>query len=129
VSSPTAVLDASALLAFLFDEVGADRVEPVIAAGVISTANWAEVCQRLEDHGASPSDERDRLGEAGLTWEPVTAEDAERAAALRPATRDAGLSLADRCCLALAERLDCAALTADVAWGSLDVPAKIELIR
>jgi ribonuclease VapC len=51
-----------------------------------------------------------------LAVEPVQADDAENAARLW--RRGAGLSLADRLCLATAERLDAMVWTADTAWGS-----------
>jgi PIN domain nuclease of toxin-antitoxin system len=52
----------------------------------------------------------------GLEIEPVTASDAEWAA--RRWVRDEGLSLADRLCLALGDRLDADVLTADRTWGT-----------
>ena len=48
----------------------------------------------------------------------ATAATAERAAALW--RRGSGLSLADRFCLALADRLDATIWTADTAWGQTD---------
>jgi PIN domain nuclease of toxin-antitoxin system len=48
---------------------------------------------------------------------------------LRSATRSAGLSLGDRACLALAERLGMVALTADRAWGTLQVGIQVDVIR
>lgn len=45
--SATVVLDASALLAFLFDEPGAQPLEAAMPAAVVSTVNWSEVCDRL----------------------------------------------------------------------------------
>ncbi len=123
------VLDASAVLALLFREPGGQRVEAVIARAVVSTVNWLEVCQKLLDRGADLADAQRVLLDAGMKLEVLTAEDAERAASLRAITRDAGLSLADRCCLALAERLERTALTADAAWMSLPVSVEIELIR
>ena len=45
----------------------------------------------------------------------MTEVDAERAAALW--RQGSGLSLGDRLCLALSQRLECDALTADRAWG------------
>jgi ribonuclease VapC len=50
-----------------------------------------------------------------VTVEPVSAQDAEQAARLW--RKGAALSLADRLCLALGERLDADVLTADRAWG------------
>lgn len=123
------VLDASALLAFLFDERGADEVEDVLAGAVASTVNWAEVCQTLIARGADPERARLHLLEAGLQLAPLTVAEAERAAELRMITRDAGLSLADRCCLAVADRLGRPALTADAAWEGLDIGVDIRLVR
>ncbi len=48
--------------------------------------------------------------------EPVVADDAEWAA--RRWRAGEGLSLADRLCLALADRMDATALTADRSWGA-----------
>jgi ribonuclease VapC len=94
----------------------------VIADGAaISTVNLAEVFSRSADRGVDPAKLAAKLVEGGLldgaiTVEPFTVADAIDTARLRPATRDAGLSLGDRACLALARRLDAPALTADTAW-------------
>ena len=117
----SAVLDASALLAYLGNEPGADVVADAIAAGAtISTVNLAEALSTLATRGADPAAVVTRLTERGLldgaiTVEPFTTADATEAARLRPLTRSAGLSLADRACLALARRLAREALTADRA--------------
>ncbi|WP_051758091.1 hypothetical protein [Prauserella rugosa] len=50
-------------------------------------------------------------------------------AELWPHTRHQGLSLGDRACLALAQRLDRPALTADQAWKNLDLAVDVQLIR
>jgi ribonuclease VapC len=117
-----AILDASALLAHLRDEPGAAVVGDAIAEGAaISAVNLAETLSRAADRGADPSELVKRLTRAGLldgavVVEPFTAEDAIDVAHLRPLTRDAGLSLGDRACLALARRLEMPALTADTSW-------------
>ena len=54
--------------------------------------------------------------------------DAEMVAALWERTRDLGLSLADRACLALAERLHLPAVTADREWQSVG-GVTVQLIR
>jgi ribonuclease VapC len=116
------VLDASALLAYLRDEAGAETVSETIAGGAaISTVNLAEVFSRSADREVDPAELDLRLRVSGLldgaiTVQPFTALDAIEVARLRPLTRDAGLSLGDRACLALARRLDAVALTADSAW-------------
>lgn len=111
------VFDASALLAFVLKESGTDVVHrALVAGGRCGTANWSEVAQKVTQHGASWFLVRSLLLAFPLEVEPVTATDAERAAALW--APGSALSLGDRLCLALGERLDAVVWTADTAWGS-----------
>ena len=113
----TVVIDASALLAFLQGEPGADVVEQVLADGAsCGAANWSEVAQKVLGAGRDWGLARALLQSYGLAIEPVTADDAEWAA--HRWRRQEGLSLGDRLCLALGERLDTSILTADTGWGS-----------
>ena len=113
----TVVLDASAVLAFLGDEAGADRVAGALEGETCcSAANWSEVAQRILAWGYDLDLVRSLLAGYGLRIEPVTVNDAEWAA--RRWRRGESLSLADRLCMALAERLDTDVLTADTAWGA-----------
>lgn len=129
------VLDASALLAHLRDEPGADAVAEAIAGGaVISTVNLAEVFSRVADRGEDPAKLAAELTQSGLldgaiAIEPFTAADAVEAGRLRPLTRDAGLSLGDRACLALARRLNAPALTADTDWREVAHGVELRPIR
>lgn len=129
------VLDASALLAYLGNETGADLVADAIAGGAsISTVNLAETLSTLATRGREPADVVSALTERGLlggaiTVEPFTTADATEAARLRALTRSAGISLADRACLAVARRLAAGALTADQTWGSLGLDVDIQVIR
>jgi len=110
------VLDASAVLAYLQGEAGADLIERALEAGAVAgAANWSEVAQKVMAGGGDWELARALLASYGLGVEPVTAEDAERAAARW--RRGSGLSLGDRLCLALADRLAADVLTADKAWG------------
>lgn len=110
------VLDASAILAYLLGEQGADRVEDVMNEGAVcGAANWSEVAQKVRAAGRDWTMARTLLLSYGLGVEGVTQEDAEWAADRW--RRGEGLSLADRLCLALAERVNGAAWTADRAWG------------
>lgn len=111
------VLDSSAALAYLQGETGSDVVAEAFGdVTVCGAANWSEIANQVRrrqgDWGLSAA----LLASRGLRVEPVTREDAELAAQLA-ATLES-LSLGDRLCLALAERLDCAVLTADQAWGA-----------
>jgi PIN domain nuclease of toxin-antitoxin system len=116
------VLDASAVLAFLMGESGADVVEPHLAGSVISAANFCEVLGRFP-HATEAMFADALLESLGVRVEPVTVMDARRAARLREA--NPSLSLGDRLCLSLAERLEDVVLTADRAWGSSDVIRQI----
>ncbi|MDR2320494.1 type II toxin-antitoxin system VapC family toxin [Microbacterium sp. NPDC089698] len=109
------VLDASAVLAFLQGESGADRVEAELDGGVIGAANWSEVAQKVHASGGDWGVARTLLLSYDLRVEPVGVADAEGAAVRWQ--RGSGLSLGDRLCLALADRLGAPALTADRAWG------------
>lgn len=131
----SAVLDASALMAVLHDENGADVAAEAIANGAgISVANWAEVLTKLAERGRDPeraaAEARKAEGSRrALSLEPMTAADCITVARLRLTTKAQGLSLADRACLALAERLGVPAVTADKEWVKADVGAEIQLIR
>jgi ribonuclease VapC len=120
------VLDASAVLAFLQGEPGADSVEEAMSDAVIGAANWSEIAQKVRARGADWDIARALVLDAGTIVVPVTVEDAEGAASLwRPRT---GLPLADRLCLALTRRMDTHVLTADQAWNALPVP-EAQLVR
>jgi ribonuclease VapC len=111
------VFDSSALLAFLQGEDGAAGTEEALeAGGACGAANWSEVAQKVRSHGRNWDLARSLLASYGLRVEAVTAADAEWAA--RRWVRGEGLSLADRLCLALADRLDADVWTADQAWGT-----------
>lgn len=113
----TVVLDASVILAFVQDEPGSDVVEQALAGRTsCGAANWSEVAQKVIRAGRDWDLVRTLLLSYDLAIEPVTQEDAERAAHLWK--EGTALSLADRLCLALAVRLDGDALTADTTWGS-----------
>jgi ribonuclease VapC len=82
-----------------------------------SAANWSEVAQKVLAAGRDWELVRALLLSYDIRVEPVSADDAEWAA--RRWRHGEGLSLADRLCLALAERVDRDVLTADTSWGSV----------
>ena len=123
------VLDASALLALLFSEEGADVVAPVLAESVMSTVNMAEVLGRFTRDGHDSNLVRRGLLRSPVEWVDFDTTQATLAASLLPATRAMGLSLGDRACLALALQRGRAAMTADRAWHKLRVGVEIHLIR
>jgi PIN domain nuclease of toxin-antitoxin system len=135
LENATCVLDASALLAYLNDEAGADLVADALLRGsAISAVNLAEVLSKLAEVGEDPQDVSENLKRRGLLGgklvvRPVGADDAIIIAGLHRSTKTHGLSLGDRACLGLALRLRVPALTADRAWLRLKVAVKVEAIR
>lgn len=127
------VLDASALLTYFFGEPGTEQVEKRLPGSVMHTVNYAEVLSKLAERGLPPEDAERQLAEVGLAQviriDPGTPADALSVARLRPLTRSQGLSLGDRYCLALAERLGVPAATTDRAWGTLELGIPIEVLR
>lgn len=113
----------------LFAEPGAETVADAIAGGAATSAvNLSEVATVLVRHQRDLSKILGPVREQ-LAVEPFTDADALAAAALYPRTASKGLSLGDRACLALAQRLGAAAVTADHAWAELDVDIAVQLIR
>jgi PIN domain nuclease of toxin-antitoxin system len=123
------VLDSSALLALLQGEPGGEKVEECLETAAISSVNWSEVVQKALDWQTEIEGLRQELEALGLEVLPFTAAHAETTAHLRASTRQAGLSLGDRACLALASTLDLPALTTDRIWPDLGLPIAIRVLR
>jgi ribonuclease VapC len=125
------VFDASAVLALLFEEPGAEVVRAQLRTGVIGAANLAEVLAKLSDHGLPAVEAVRAVTILGLEVAPMTEAQAGRSAELRPLTRAVGLSLGDRTCLALAAELGAPALTADRSWDAVAGAAgvSVQVIR
>jgi len=124
------VLDASALLAVLNREPGAERLTPqLLSAATSSTVNLAEVQGKLVSRGIKP----DEAWEAVLS--PIreaavfTGEQAKIAGSLIVQTSSLGLSLGDRACLALGIALKAPVYTADRSWKNLKLGVRIHLVR
>lgn len=123
------VLDASALLAYLQDEPGGERVRAVIAQAVMSAVNWAEVIGKARDQEIDTQGLQEDLASLGLVLEPFSAVQAEIAGRLKERTRRFGLSLGDRACLALGSDRGETVYTADRAWQQLHLGIEVEAIR
>ena len=124
-----AVLDASAILAFLRGEPGADMVADYRGSALASAVNIAETATRLSHLGASPIEIRRAIALMAVEVVPFDTEQAYAAAELYQSTRARGLSLGDRACLQLAAHSGLPALTAARVWAEVDVPAEVRLIR
>ncbi|MFN3314911.1 MAG: type II toxin-antitoxin system VapC family toxin [Hyphomonas sp.] len=126
-----AVLDASAVLALIFEEPGADAVEQVVHGAAISAVNLSEVAAVIIHRGVPREEVETLLGGLYLNVIPFETPAAFGAAALRPSTRALGLSLGDRACLDLAKAMNRIAVTADRAWLGLEdmLDIRIQAIR
>ena len=113
------VLDASAVLALMNAEPGQDEVAAALADALLGAVNLAEVVGKLAERGMPAAEALTDTLALGLRVVPFDAALAGMAGALRPLTRAQGLSLGDRCCLALAQQRDALVLTTERAWPSL----------
>jgi PIN domain nuclease of toxin-antitoxin system len=123
------VLDASALLALLFEEPGFERVAFAADGACVSTVNLAETLTRFVRGGHLIAAVFDNLRIYEIEWVSFDEAQAVEAAMLFPETSRAGLSLGDRACLALAIERGLPVLTADRAWAGLGLPVEVRLIR
>jgi PIN domain nuclease of toxin-antitoxin system len=124
------VFDASAMLALIQGERGADKLtDEILDRSVASTVNLAEVLSKL----VKASNDPDRAWAATLSTvsavEPYTGDQAKIAGALIATTQKYGLSLGDRSCLALAIALKAPVYTTEQTWRNLKVGVPIHVIR
>lgn len=128
--SNQSVLDASALLALLYRQPGADVVQQAITAGAaMNTINFAEVVGKLDEDGLNALAVRQTLGTLKVNLFEFDSAAAYRTGLLRSQTKQAGLSLGDRTGIALAQALDLPILTTDRQWAKLQLGATIQLIH
>ncbi len=123
------VLDASAVLAVLKREPGADRVRAVLDRATIGAVNAAEVQSKLVELGLSRPAAEERIRILGCPILAFSDVQAIEAGSLIALTRSLGLSLGDRACLALAINRKATVYTTERIWAKLDLGIKIEIIR
>jgi PIN domain nuclease of toxin-antitoxin system len=124
------VLDASAVLALLYSEPGAEEVLSRIDGSIMSSVNLAEVLQKASQVGQDPHEISDLLKTLVAGIVPFDDVMAAETAALWRSTKHAGLSLGDRACISLSIAMNGIALTADKAWGTIEVPGlNVHVIR
>ena len=123
------VSDASAILALLQREPFNGFDPRRLFGSTISAVNFSEVLEKLCSGGLREADADAAAATLRLRIIAFDESYARAAARLRPLTRRAGLSLADRACLALAKALELPAVTADRAWGNLDIGVNVLLVR
>jgi PIN domain nuclease of toxin-antitoxin system len=124
------VLDASALLAVLNGEPGAEKLTPqLLADATSSTVNLAEVQSKLVSRGMEPEDAWEATVSPIREATAFTVEQAKVAGSLIAQTGAFGLSLGDRACLALGIALHAPVYTADRSWKNLKLGVRIQMVR
>ena len=124
------VLDASAIIALLLEEPGAEKLtDEILSDAVASTVNLAEVQTKLVHRGYDPDEAWEDTLEQVTAAEPYTADQAKIAGTLVRNTAQFGLSLGDRSCLALAIALNADVYTTEKLWKNLKLGIPIHVIR
>ena len=125
MGKPQAILDASAVLAWLQQEPGSETVDAVLDHAVISSVNAAEVVHKLISKGASMDRAWEIFDQICLTVADFTAEMSRESSRY---SSHKGLSLGDRACLGFAATLGIPAFSSDRRWAELGLP-HIRMIR
>ena len=125
------VLDASAVLAVLRQESGADVVRPLLRGGLISAVNAGEVMNRLVQLGGLLNEIVPLVQQLEMQIVDFNFEQAAVATSLQPLARQANLSFGDRACLSLGMMRRHNVLTADRDWQGIShhLGIEIRLIR
>lgn len=129
VTVSESVLDASAILAFLFNERGSDVVRPWLRGGFISAVNAGEVLSKTFKNGDAIEVAVKLFRSLDLRVVAFDFEQAIVAASFRPYARAANLSFADRACLALGLSRNLPIITAERGWTTPDFGLDIRVIR
>ena len=125
------VLDASVLLAYLFEETGREYVETLLESGqgIVSSVNYAEVVGKLVDKQMPLASVQLVMDNLELECLPFSEKQAFLAGELRQVSKPLGLSLGDRACIALGIDQNLTILTADRNWIKMTVDCDIQLLR
>jgi PIN domain nuclease of toxin-antitoxin system len=137
VTARRVVLDASALLAWVQKERGAETVGRLMPVAVVPAPNLTEVLYRARRRGHRMSTEQlcDHVVAMGLEVEAFEQADAQRAAELllysveHPGPNDERLSLGDASCIAVAERLRLPISGDDSYWSFLPLAVDFHPFR
>ncbi|AIL64807.1 hypothetical protein NOVO_02060 [Rickettsiales bacterium Ac37b] len=124
--SNSIVLDSSALLAFLAEEVGHEKVRPIMKHAIMSSINFSECYYILRK--SINVDEVTEILSVIKNVISVDQELAEQAGKLFFNTRNLGLSLADCICLSLANQNNIPVYTADKQWLKLEAMLNLNIV-
>ncbi len=123
------VLDASALLAYMFEETGHEQVAGYLGDSCISSVNLLEVASQFRRDGLSPAPVLQLISSLGIRVVPFEEAHISSVAELATVGKAYGLSQADRVCLGLGVFLGEPVLTADRVWGELDLGVEVVVFR
>jgi ribonuclease VapC len=131
MSATRCLLDASAVLAWLFRERGEQVVDRLLEHSALSTVNLAEVLYRAEEEGMQTANLTRDLEGLGIRIVPFTDEDAKLVREVRGTARRQGgrISFADCCCLATGLRLNLPVVGGDQTWEALRLGIEIHPLR
>ncbi len=121
------VLDASAVLALLQEEPGADEVERLLDGALMSCVNLSEVLQKAEQHDVHTEGLEFDLEALGVEFRAFDASSARPTA--EAWTPGSGLSLGDRACLSLAMYVGGSAVTTDARWADAGLDVDVLVLR
>jgi len=124
------ILDASAILAVIHQEPGYEKLTPdLLGRAVASTVNLAEVQGKLVSRGWKSDEAWEDATSPMQEVVPFDYDQARVAGDLIAETRQLGLSLGDRACLALGIALKGPVYTCEKAWKSLRLGVPIHVLR
>ena len=128
-SVTSVVLDASALLAFLNCEPGADMVRSALQDAIISAVNYSEILKKTIERNGSPERVSGIIRDLAVSIVPFDEAHAAAAAQLYPEAKPYGMSFADRACLSLGVMRSSGVLTAEKKMRLVTLPIRVTLIR
>ncbi len=121
------VFDSSAVLAIFYGEEGRDVAKKHLPAASISRVNIAEVLGDIHKSGKGTVDDGwELIHDLRLRERSIYDGDLGRVAELSTIK---GLSLGDRFCITLAERIQEPLITSDQQWAALELSVPVHLIR
>lgn len=123
------VVDASALLALIRNESGAQVIEELLGSIIMSSVNVSEVASILLDSEMSPKEAEEVIEPFISSIMPFDFKQSIECASLKKTTKHLGLSLGDRACINLGIQLGLPVYTADKIWAKLKLDCTIILIR
>lgn len=122
-------LDASAMIALMLREHGAEQVGAVVRESEMSIVNLAEVLTRCTEAGVSADAIASEVSGYGVRIRAFREAHAIEVAKLRPRTKHLGLSLGHRACLAQSKFSELPILTSDGRMAEAQVGLDIRMIR